>query len=287
MKKSTLSIRPKAEDLQSTANLVITTSYDIPNKNLKRVLTDSLEVVEVAKDKDVKKMFIDMSSKNAFEYIIDLEKPGVDGNKICQFFDEHPHASDITGRRSNDNEKPDSMYYYIISDEIIDSCLEDDEEIVETYLRFKSLSREEQNAVSVYLGVAPWDLDDRELLVEMISLEDGTLTQSRDNRREFKEHLQLMYDAITVNLKSAVISNALKSDGSAFIISGQVLGNNFNEALATLRIREDLYNAMLGDMRLMNVPVFKGLSDGSEESAKRGRKTSATTDIPKGKFAEA
>lgn len=287
MKKSTLSIRPKAEDLQSTANLVITTSYDIPNKNLKRVLTDSLEVVEVAKDKDVKKMFIDMSSKNAFEYIIDLEKPGVDGNKICQFFDEHPHASDITGRRSNDNEKPDSMYYYIISDEIIDSCLEDDEEIVETYLRFKSLSREEQNAVSVYLGVAPWDLDDRELLVEMISLEDGTLTQSRDNRREFKEHLQLMYDAITVNLKAAIISNALKSDGSAFIISGQVLGNNFNEALATLRIREDLYNAMLGDMRLMNVPVFKGLSEGSEESAKRGRKTSATTDIPKGKFAEA
>ena len=287
MKKSTLSIRPKAEDLQSTANLVITTSYDIPNKNLKRVLTDSLEVVEVAKDKDVKKMFIDMSSKNGFEYIIDLEKPGVDGNKICQFFDEHPHASDITGRRSNDNEKPDSMYYYIISDEIIDSCLEDDEEIVETYLRFKSLSREEQNAVSVYLGVAPWDLDDRELLVEMISLEDGTLTQSRDNRREFKEHLQLMYDAVTVNLKAAIISNALKSDGSAFIISGQVLGNNFNEALATLRIREDLYNAMLGDMRLMNVPVFKGLSDGSEESAKRGRKTSATTDIPKGKFAEA
>ncbi len=287
MKKSTLSIRPKAEDLQSTANLVITTSYDIPNKNLKRVLTDSLEVVEVAKDKDVKKMFIDMSSKNGFEYIIDLEKPGVDGNKICQFFDEHPHASDITGRRSNDNEKPDSMYYYIISDEIIDSCLEDDEEIVETYLRFKSLSREEQNAVSVYLGVAPWDLDDRELLVEMISLEDGTLTQSRDNRREFKEHLQLMYDAVTVNLKAAIISNALKSDGSAFIISGQVLGNNFNEALATLRIREDLYNAMLGDMRLMNVPVFKGLSEGSEESAKRGRKTSATTDIPKGKFAEA
>lgn len=287
MKKSTLSIRPKADELQSTANLIITTSYDIPNKNLKRVLTDSLEVVEVAKDKDVKKMFIDMSSKNAFEYIIDLEKPGVDGNKICQFFDEHPHASDITGRRSNDNDKPDSMYYYVISDEIIDSCLEDDEEIVETYLRFKSLSREEQNAVSVYLGVAPWDLDDRELLVEMISLEDGTLTQSRDNRREFKEHLQLMYDAITVNLKSAVISNALKSDGSAFIISGQVLGNNFNEALATLRIREDLYNAMLGDMRLMNVPVFKGLSDGSEESAKRGRKTSATIDIPKGKFAEA
>ena len=287
MKKSTLSIRPKADELQSTANLIITTSYDIPNKNLKRVLTDSLEVVEVAKDKDVKKMFIDMSSKNAFEYIIDLEKPGVDGNKICQFFDEHPHASDITGRRSNDNDKPDSMYYYVISDEIIDSCLEDDEEIVETYLRFKSLSREEQNAVSVYLGIAPWDLDDRELLVEMISLEDGTLTQSRDNRREFKEHLQLMYDAITVNLKSAVISNALKSDGSAFIISGQVLGNNFNEALATLRIREDLYNAMLGDMRLMNVPVFKGLSDGSEESAKRNRKTSATTDIPKGKFAEA
>jgi hypothetical protein len=287
MKKSTLSIRPKADELQSTANLIITTSYDIPNKNLKRVLTDSLEVVEVSKDKDVKKMFIDMSSKNAFEYIIDLEKPGVDGNKICQFFDEHPHASDITGRRSNDNDKPDSMYYYIISDEIIDSCIEDDEEIVETYLRFKSLSREEQNAVSVYLGVAPWDLDDRELLVEMISLEDGTLTQSRDNRREFKEHLQLMYDAITVNLKSAVISNALKSDGSAFIISGQVLGNNFNEALATLRIREDLYNAMLGDMRLMNVPVFKGLSEGSEESAKRGRKTSATIDIPKGKFAEA
>jgi hypothetical protein len=287
MKKSTLSIRPKADELQSTANLIITTSYDIPNKNLKRVLTDSLEVVEVSKEKDVKKMFIDMSSKNAFEYIIDLEKPGVDGNKICQFFDEHPHASDITGRRSNDNDKPDSMYYYVISDEIIDSCLEDDEEIVETYLRFKSLSREEQNAVSVYLGIAPWDLDDRELLVEMISLEDGTLTQSRDNRREFKEHLQLMYDAITVNLKSAVISNALKSDGSAFIISGQVLGNNFNEALATLRIREDLYNAMLGDMRLMNVPVFKGLSDGSEESAKRGRKTSATTDIPKGKFAEA
>ena len=287
MKKSTLSIRPKADELQSTANLIITTSYDIPNKNLKRVLTDSLEVVEVAKDKDVKKMFIDMTSKNAFEYIIDLEKPGIDGKKICQFFDEHPHASDITGRRSNDNDKPDSMYYYVISDEIIDSCLEDDEEIVETYLRFKSLSREEQNAVSVYLGIAPWDLDDRELLVEMISLEDGTLTQSRDNRREFKEHLQLMYDAITVNLKSAVISNALKSDGSAFIISGQVLGNNFNEALATLRIREDLYNAMLGDMRLMNVPVFKGLSDSSEESAKRGRKTSATTDIPKGKFAEA
>ena len=287
MKKSTLSIRPKADELQSTANLIITTSYDIPNKNLKRVLTDSLEVVEVSKEKDVKKMFIDMSSKNAFEYIIDLEKPGVDGKKICQFFDEHPHASDITGRRSNDNDKPDSMYYYVISDEIIDSCLEDDEEIVETYLRFKSLSREEQNAVSVYLGIAPWDLDDRELLVEMISLEDGTLTQSRDNRREFKEHLQLMYDAITVNLKSAVISNALKSDGSAFIISGQVLGNNFNEALATLRIREDLYNAMLGDMRLMNVPVFKGLSDSSEESAKRGRKTSATTDIPKGKFAEA
>ena len=287
MKKSTLSIRPKADELQSTANLIITTSYNIPNKNLKRVLTDSLEVVEVAKDKDVKKMFIDMTSKNAFEYIIDLEKPGVDGKKICQFFDEHPHASDITGRRSNDNDKPDSMYYYVISDEIIDSCLEDDEEIVETYLRFKSLSREEQNAVSVYLGIAPWDLDDRELLVEMISLEDGTLTQSRDNRREFKEHLQLMYDAITVNLKSAVISNALKSDGSAFIISGQVLGNNFNEALATLRIREDLYNAMLGDMRLMNVPVFKGLSDSSEESAKRGRKTSATTDIPKGKFAEA
>lgn len=292
MRKSTLTIRPKAEDLQSTANLVLSTSYDIVNEKggagLKRVLSDSLEVLEVSRDKDVKKLYVDMIHKNGFEYTIDLDRPGIDSEKICKFFDEHPHASDITGRRSSDDTKPDSMYYYILSDEIIDSRIEDDEEIVETYLRFKSLSREEKNAVSVYFGVAPWDLDDKELLTEMVSLEDGTLTQSRDNRQDFKEHLNIMFDNYTINLKAAIITNALKSDGQAFIISGQVLGNNFNEALATLRVREDLYNQMLNDMRHMNVPVFRGISDATEDATKKTRKTNTTTvEIPKGKFAEA
>lgn len=292
MRKSTLTIRPKAEDLQSTANLVLSTSYDIVNEKggagLKRVLSDSLEVLEVSRDKDVKKLYVDMIHKNGFEYTIDLDRPGIDSEKICKFFDEHPHASDITGRRSSDDTKPDSMYYYILSDEIIDSRIEDDEEIVETYLRFKSLSREEKNAVSVYFGVAPWDLDDKELLTEMVSLEDGTLTQSRDNREDFKEHLNIMFDKHTINLKAAIITNALKSDGQAFIISGQVLGNNFNEALATLRVREDLYNQMLNDMRHMNVPVFKGISEDAEDTSKKTRKTNTSTvEIPKGKFAEA
>lgn len=292
MRKSTLTIRPKAEDLQSTANLVLSTSYDIVNEKggagMKRVLTDSLEVLEVPRDKDVKKLYVDMIHKNGFEYTIELDRPGLDSEKICKFFDEHPHASDITGRRSSDDTKPDSMYYYILSDEIIDSRIEDDEEIVETYLRFKSLSREEKNAVSVYFGVAPWDLDDKELLTEMVSLEDGTLTQSRDNRQDFKEHLNIMFDNHTINLKAAIITNALKSDGQAFIISGQVLGNNFNEALATLKVREDLYNQMLNDMRHMNVPVFRGISDATEDATKKTRKTNTTTvEIPKGKFAEA
>ena len=179
------------------------------------------------------------------------------------------------------------MYNYYLSDEIIDSRLEDDEEIVETYLRFKSLTRQEKDAVSVYFGVAPWDMDDKELLTEMISLEDGVLTSSRENRSDFKEHIELMYDAHTINLKSAVLTNALKSDGQAYIISGQVLGNNFNEALATLRVRQDLYNQMINDMRHMNVPVFKGISDASEgEQIKKTRK-SLSPEVPKGKFAEA
>lgn len=291
MRKSTLTVRPKAEDLQSTANLVLSTSYDIPNPKggagLKRVLTDSLEVVEVNRDKDVKKLYVDMVFKNGFEYTIELDRPGIDYNAICKFFDEHPHASDITGRRSSDDDKPDSMYNYYLSDEIIDSRIEDDEEIVETYLRFKSLTRQEKDAVSVYFGVAPWDMDDKELLTEMISLEDGVLTASRENRSDFKEHIELMYDAHTINLKSAILTNALKSDGQAYIISGQVLGNNFNEALGTLRVRQDLYNQMINDMRHMNVPVFKGISDASEgEQIKKTRK-SLSPEVPKGKFAEA
>ena len=121
----------------------------------------------------------------------------------------------------------------------------------------------------------------------MISLEDGVLTSSRENRSDFKEHIELMYDAHTINLKSAILTNALKSDGQAFIISGQVLGNNFNEALATLRVREDLYNQMVNDMRHMNVPVFRGISDASEgEQIKKTRKSLAP-EVPKGKFAEA
>jgi hypothetical protein len=291
MKKSTLTIRPKAEDLQSTANLVLSTSYDIVSdkgSQLKRVLTDSLEVLEVPRDKDVKKLYVDMIHKNNFEYTIDLDRPGLNTDLICKFFDEHPHASDITERRSSDYDKPDSMYYYILSDEIIDSRIEDDAEIVETYLRFKSLNRQEKDAVSVYFGVAPWDMDEKELLTTMISLEDGVLTASRDNRSDFKEHIELMYDSHTINLKAAVISGALKSDGQAFIISGQVIGNNFNESLATLRVREDLYNQMLNDMKYMNVPVFRGISDSTsaDESSKRGKKTLAP-EIPKGKFAEA
>jgi hypothetical protein len=166
--------------------------------------------------------------------------------------------------------------------------IEDDSEIVETYLRFKSLNRQEQDAVSVYFGVAPWDMDEKELITTMISLEDGVLTASRDNRSDFKEHIELMYDSHTINLKAAIITNALKSDGQAFIVSGQVLGNNFNEALATLRVREDLYNQMLNDMKYMNVPVFRGISDNTpvDDSAKRAKKTLAP-EIPKGKFATA
>jgi hypothetical protein len=44
---------------------------------------------------------------------------------------------------------------------------------------------------------------------------------------------------------------------------------------------------MINDMRHMNVPVFKGISDASEgEQIKKTRK-SLSPEVPKGKFAEA
>lgn len=289
MKKSIITIKPKSDTLQSTANIILSTSYNIVNSKNgstnKRVLTDSLEVVEVSKDKEVKKIFIDMHNKNNFEYSINLDRAGIDREKICKFFDEHPHTADITGRRSSEFDKPDSMFFYIISDEVLESKNDDDSEIVDTYLRFKSLSREEQDAISIYFGVAPWELDESELVNEMVGLENGILTSSRTNRDDFKKKIATLYDVHTINLKAAILTNAVKTDGQAYIIIGQVLGNNFSEALSTLKAREDLYNAMLGEMRLMNVPVFYGVNGENPETktAKKGIKPNLDN-VPKGKF---
>ena len=279
MKKSIITIRPKSDTLQSTANIILSTSYNIVNskngRTNKRVLTDSLEVVEVSKDKQVKN----------FEYSINLDRAGIDREKICNFFDEHPHTADITGRRSSELDKPDSMFFYTISDELLESKNDDDSEIVDTYLRFKSLSREEQDAISIYFGVAPWELDANELVNEMVGLEQGILTSSRTNRDDFKKKITTLYDVHTINLKAAILTNAVKTDGQAYIIIGQVLGNNYSEALSTLKAREDLYNAMLGEMRLMNVPVFYGVNgeDPASKTAKKGIKPNLDN-VPKGKF---
>jgi hypothetical protein len=289
MKKSIITIKPKSDSLQSTANIILSTSYNIVNpkngSSNKRALTDSLEVVEVSKDKEVKKIFIDMHNKNNFEYSINLDRAGIDREKICKFFDEHPHTADITGRRSSEFDKPDAMFYYTISDELLDSKNDDDSEIVDTYLRFKSLSREEQDAISIYFGVAPWELDVSELMNEMVGLENGILTSSRTNRDDFKKKITTLYDVHTINLKAAILTNAVKTDGQAYIIIGQVLGNNYNEALSTLKAREDLYNAMLGEMRLMNVPVFYGVNGENPETktSKKGIKPNLDN-VPKGKF---
>jgi hypothetical protein len=289
MKKSIITIKPKSDTLQSTANIILSTSYNIVNpKNgstNKRVLTDSLDVVEVSKEKEVKKIFIDMHNKNNFEYSINLDRAGIDREKICKFFDEHPHTADITGRRSSELDKPDAMFFYTISDELLESKNDDDSEIVDTYLRFKSLSREEQDAISIYFGVAPWELDGSELVNEMVGLEDGILTSSRINRDDFKKKITTLYDVHTINLKAAILTNAVKTDGQAYIIIGQVLGNNYNEALSTLKAREDLYNAMLGEMRLMNVPVFYGVNgeNPASKTDKKGVKPNLDN-VPKGKF---
>lgn len=278
MKKRTLEITPReTHDIAVSAQKFVPTAYEVidaKNERKKRVLLDNLTVVEVDRNANVQKLAIILTSSTNFTYTFDLNLPGVNHEAIKKFWQEHPGVASGIEPMEKQVGKIDPQYLFFFSEDALNTDLQNDEKRVEAYQKYKGLSEDEKRKVAVYFGYQEQNYDTDELFNEMASLDNGVLVTHEDSRDEFLNNLDAMFDPMVLNLRLAINNKLLMTDGDAYIIAGQVIGSSrsFNDCLATLKVRDDLYNAMIQNIKSAGLsPYGVNVSSFFEEEGKAGK----------------
>lgn len=224
-------------------------SYDFVDekKNLKkRCLLDNLTIVEIPRTESAETLNIELDSNNRWEYEIDMSHPSIKKEKMVQFWKDHPIAKNLV-----DDETEiflDNTFTYEFTDVTLQNDKRVDDEIIKCYTTFQSLTEDQREKVAIYFGVATRDLDASQLEREMVSLDHGVLIVYPENRKDFLEDINKMFDHVTLNLQLAETYGVLKTDGESRIIAGSPIGNTFSECLVSLRNRPEYYNQLKRDL---------------------------------------
>ncbi len=257
-------------------------SYDFVDdkKNLKkRCLLDNLTIVEIPRTESAETLNIELDSNNRWEYQIDMSHPSINKDKMVQFWKDHPLAKNLV-----DDESEiflDNTFTYEFTDVTLQNDKRVDDEIVKCYTTFQSLTEDQREKVAIYFGVATRDLDSEQLEREMVSLDNGVLTVYPENRKDFLEDINKMFDHVTLNLQLAETYGVLKTDGESRIIAGSPIGNTFSECLVSLRNRPEFYGQLKRDLIAASLTPFS--ADEAEVKSSGSNKSETKKTVPAGK----
>ncbi len=260
MAKAVISITTR-ERVESTAKRSLPSEYDIisDGKKVKRCLTDTLDVIEVDRGKEVKLLPIPLTRSNGFTYEIPIPTDPKSRKKLVEsFMAEHPFAFDVSEKYSKSIDRPIATCKFTVSDELIQVFNKIDEEKVQVYQTFTSLSVDEKKAIAIYFGQRAYEMDEDEIDRELVGLDSGIITSIEKNRKEFIERLDLMFNKKEVNVKIAMAYNALVTDGTVFMIRGRILGSTFSEIVQKVTMEEDVYNLILQEMSQKGIAIYGG-----------------------------
>jgi hypothetical protein len=300
MKNNVLKIYPRGvENLAVSAKRPVPASYEIINSKgdkVKRVLTDNLTVVEIPRDQSVQALQMILTSSTNWVYEFDLNRPGLDKEKLKKFWEEHPFVLDAT---IPDGKQPlfksgagDSSFYFSSSVDELNQSLNNDKSRVEAYLKYSNLEEADQRKVAVYFGVQEQKYDNEELFELMASLDYGVVVSDGEdgygaNRAEFLENLENMFDEYRLNLKLAINNSVLFTDGNSLLVGGIAIGleSNINDCILTLKSRDDLYAILIRELRNASLQPYGDNSKLEEEAKKNvGGKQVAKPKMPEPKF---
>lgn len=252
MNKPELVIAIKNVEPQTSPRQAFPTAYSIvkDNKRLKRVLADNYDVVEVPEGQFVNALNVPLNKSNSWRYSIPLERLSntKTRERIHDFLREHPMVRAVVPDEKDRYESDHFVYEF--TDITIKSEADRDSDIVEAFTKFTALEDAERNAVAIHFGVQAFDYDKQTLERTMISLSDGVLTSIDENREEFLNDVDKMFDTKKLNLSLAIAYDILRTDGEVYLIAGSPIGsvNSVNECLSTLRQNEPLYAQMKRDI---------------------------------------
>jgi len=257
-------------------------SYDFVDdkKNLKkRCLLDNLTIVEIPRTESAETLNIELDSNNRWEYHIDMSHPAIKKEKMIQFWKDHPISKNLV-----DDETEiflDNTFTYEFTDVTLENDKRVDDEIIKCYTTFQSLTEDQREKVAIYFGVATRDLDASQLEREMVSLENGVLIIYPENRKDFLEDINKMFDHVTLNLQLAETYGVLKTDGESRLIAGSPIGNTFSECLVSLRNRPEFYNQLKRDLIAASLIPFS--SDEVSPKMSSENNSTAKKAVPAGK----
>jgi hypothetical protein len=260
MAKAVISITTK-EKVESTAKRSLPSEYDIifEGRKMKRCLTDTLDVIEVDRGKDVKLLQIPLTRSNGFVYEIPIPSDPKSRKKIVEsFMAEHPFAYDVSEKYSKAVDRPIATCKFTVSDELIQVFNNIDKEKVEVYQTFNSLTIDEKKAIAIYFGQRAYEMDEDEIDRAMVGLDQGLITSIEKNRKEFIERLELMFNKKEVNVKIAMTYNVLVTDGTVYMIKGRILGTTAAEIIQKVTAEDDVYNLILNEMADKGIAIYGG-----------------------------
>lgn len=211
----------------------------------KRYLNDRLEVVEVSPQSEKGVKFnLSMNSKNLWRVEIPIPENYPDIEKLKKWAAEHPQLAKNTQADSG------TLYVYEFSDEAITETYDDDDARLEAAAKYKSLTFEEKKTVAVNFGIAPWEIEEKELVNRMVGLSKGLITNTPSFRTEFLNNFDRMItDETKLNFKSGVQSNVIQhTNDGVYTIAGEVIGATEDNAVLTLRQRTDLYSILTREL---------------------------------------
>jgi hypothetical protein len=274
-KKSELVIRPTNLEKLDGGKLMLDTSYYIEkdNKRFKRYLSDTLAVIEIDERSEREKERNGVIPIPKFDAYFDKENGycitiplmnGVNRENVINWAKGHKDSLTDILLITNDKQA-NTQFVFTITDEVVANSNKVNKEMAEIYSRFSLLEESQKQTVSLNFGVSPFDLDEEELTNVLVSFSNGIITQNADNRKEFLEGFDKMFDQLKVNIKAGVIYNCIKKDEfNVFTLEGTVLGRSENEVYSVLTAREDLRSQLKRD--LVRLGKYIETSDESTKS---------------------
>lgn len=261
------------------------TSYEFVDekKNLKkRCLLNNLTIAEVGRTEAPELLNIDLDENNRWAYVIDMSHNGVNAEAMKKFWREHPLAANII----HDEDEPllADSFTYEFTDITIKNDKRVDDEIVDCYTKFRSLTEDQREKVAIYFGVVTHDMDSEELEREMVSLDSGLLTTNAENRADFLGDINKMFDPIALNLQLAEINDVIKRNGDSRMIGGYPIGNNVEECLFTLRKERQLYESLVREIAQYGLIPFSDEEGSGKKAAAKNTQEEVKKAPPAGKI---
>lgn len=212
------------------------------NRNMVRAFLDNGDIAEVERSKEVKKALLELNRDNMYSIEIPLGKKGISDEKIKRWIENHPDMEDATGL--SDIRKSDALYVYTITGEQLEATFNDDDQKAEAFAKYKAMNESEQKGIAIHFGIEPWKLDEMELRNALVGFSTGAISNDRNNRAEFLNHVDAIFDYKKLNVASAILCNVIVNEAGVYTLEGISLGKTKEYAVATLNERADLYSIL-------------------------------------------